>query len=76
MSWNAGLQYKVLPWTLSYFGVSKSHRSNSDSENTQNGIGTPESALQYEVGIEFLFLDDRYVLNIALFDVKRVTSPR
>jgi hypothetical protein len=46
-----------------YFGVSKSNLANFNSENTQNGIGAPESALQYEVGIKFSFLDDHVVLQ-------------
>ncbi|MFM0500799.1 TonB-dependent receptor [Paraburkholderia caffeinilytica] len=71
VSWNVGVLYKVLPWMSPYFGVSKSHLANFNSENTQNGIGAPESALQYEVGVKFSFLDDSYVLNTALFDVKR-----
>jgi iron complex outermembrane receptor protein len=71
VSWNIGVLYKALPWMSPYFGVSKSHLANFNSENTQNGIGAPESALQYEAGIKFSFLDDRYVLNTALFDVER-----
>jgi TonB dependent receptor len=54
-----------------YFGVSKSNLANFNSENTQNGIGAPESALQYEVGIKFSFLDDHVVLNTSAFDVSR-----
>lgn len=71
VSWNIGVLYKALPWMSPYFGVSKSHLANFNSENTQNGIGAPESALQYEAGVKFSFLDDRYVLNTALFDVER-----
>ncbi|MFM0200735.1 TonB-dependent receptor [Paraburkholderia fungorum] len=71
VSWNIGVLYKALPWMSPYFGVSRSHLANFNSENTQNGIGAPESALQYEVGVKFSFLDDRYVLNTALFDVER-----
>lgn len=71
VSWNIGALYKVLPWMSPYVGVSKSHLANFNSENTQNGIGAPESALQYELGVKFSFLDDRYVLNTALFDVTR-----
>ncbi len=71
VSWNLGALYKLLPWMSPYAGVSKSHLANFNSENTQNGIGAPESALQYEAGIKFSFLDDRYVLNTALFDVER-----
>ncbi len=71
VSWNIGALYKLLPWISPYAGVSKSHLANFNSENTQNGIGAPESALQYEAGIKFSFLDDRYVLNTAIFDVSR-----
>ncbi|WP_322013105.1 TonB-dependent siderophore receptor [Paraburkholderia sp. J12] len=71
VSWNVGMLYKVLPWMSPYVGVSKSHLANFNSENTQNGIGAPESALQYEAGVKFSFLDDRYVANAALFDVSR-----
>ena len=71
VSWNIGVLYKALPWMSPYVGVSKSHLANFNSENTQNGIGAPESALQYEAGVKFSFLDDRYVLNTALFDVER-----
>jgi iron complex outermembrane recepter protein len=71
VSWNIGALYKLLPWMSPYVGVSKSHLANFNSENTQNGIGAPESALQYEAGIKFSFLDDRLVLNTAVFDVSR-----
>jgi iron complex outermembrane receptor protein len=71
VSWNVGVLYKVLPWMSPYFGVSKSYLTNFNSENTQTGIGAPESALQYEVGVKFSFLDGQYVLNTALFDVSR-----
>ncbi|MEJ0003814.1 MAG: TonB-dependent receptor [Pararobbsia sp.] len=71
VSWNLGALYKVLPWLSPYVGVSKSHLANFNSENTQNGIGAPESAFQYEAGIKFAFLDERLVLNTALFDVSR-----
>jgi iron complex outermembrane recepter protein len=71
VSWNIGALYKLLPWMSPYVGVSKSHLANFNSENTQNGIGAPESALQYEAGIKFAFLDDRLILNTALFDVSR-----
>ena len=71
VSWNLGALYKLLPWMAPYVGVSKSHLANFNSENTQNGIGAPESALQYEAGIKFSFLDDRLVLNTAVFDVSR-----
>jgi iron complex outermembrane receptor protein len=54
-----------------YVGVSKSYLANFNSENAQAGIGAPESALQYEAGIKFSFLDDRIVLNTAVFDVSR-----
>ena len=77
VSWNIGALYKLTPWMSPYFGISRSYLTNFNSENTQTGIGEPESALQYEVGVRFSFLDDRYVLNTALFDVSRnnVASP-
>jgi iron complex outermembrane recepter protein len=71
VSWNIGALYKLLPWMSPYVGVSKSHLANFNSENTQNGIGAPESALQYEAGIKFSFFDDRLVVNTAVFDVSR-----
>lgn len=71
VSWNIGALYKLLPWMTPYFGISKSHLANFNSENVQNGTGAPESALQYEVGIKFPLLNDRLVVNTALFDVKR-----
>jgi len=71
VSWNIGALYKVLPWMSPYVGVSKSYLANFNSENAQDGIGAPESALQYEAGIKFSFLDDRIVLNTAVFDVSR-----
>jgi len=70
-SWNAGVLYKVMPWMTPYFGVSRSYLANFNSENTAFSIGPPESALQYEVGVKWSFEDGRYVLNTALFDVKR-----
>ncbi|HEY0197579.1 MAG TPA: TonB-dependent siderophore receptor [Rhodanobacter sp.] len=71
VSWNIGTLYKVSSWMSPYAGVSKSHQANFNSENTQNGVGAPESALQYEAGIKFAWLDDRLALNTAAFDVKR-----
>ena len=35
------------------------------------GIGAPESARQYEAGIRFSFLNERVVLNTAVFNVSR-----
>jgi iron complex outermembrane recepter protein len=71
VSWNIGALYKLLPWMTPYFGISKSYFANFNSENVQNGIGAPESALQYEVGVKFPLFDDRVIINTALFDVKR-----
>ncbi|MEM5451186.1 TonB-dependent receptor [Burkholderia sp. JPY164] len=71
VSWNIGALYKLTPWMSPYFGISKSYLTNFNSENTQTGIGAPESALQYEVGVKFSLLDGQYVLNTALFDVSR-----
>lgn len=71
VSWNVGTLYKILPGVAPYFGVSESNLSNFNSENTQNGIGPPESAFQYEAGIKFSFDDDKIVLNTAAFKVSR-----
>jgi iron complex outermembrane receptor protein len=71
VSWNVGALYKLLPGVSPYVGVSKSYLTNFNSENTQTGIGAPESALQYEAGIKFSLLNDRFVLNTAVFDVSR-----
>jgi iron complex outermembrane receptor protein len=71
ISWNIGTLYKLTAWMSPYAGVSESHLSNFNSENTQNGVGAPESALQYEAGIKFAWFDDRLVLNTAAFNVKR-----
>jgi iron complex outermembrane recepter protein len=70
-SWNVGVLYKLTPWMSPYAGISESHLANFNSENTQNGIGAPESARQYEVGVKFSLFDDRAVLNTALFSVSR-----
>jgi iron complex outermembrane recepter protein len=69
--WNVGALYKVTPNASPYFGVARSHLTNFNSENTQNGIGAPESAFQYEGGVKFAFLDDRIVFNTAGFYVTR-----
>jgi iron complex outermembrane recepter protein len=71
VSWNVGAAYKLFPGVSPYAGVSRSYLSNFNSENVQTGIGAPESALQYEAGIRFSLLDDRFVLNTAVFNVKR-----
>jgi iron complex outermembrane receptor protein len=71
VSWNIGTLYKLLSWISPYAGVSESHLTNFNSENTQNGVGAPESALQYEAGIKFAWFDDRLVLDTAAFNVKR-----
>jgi iron complex outermembrane recepter protein len=71
VSWNVGALYKVLPWLSPYAGVSVSHLTNFNSENTQNGIGAPENARQYEAGLKFAFLDDAIVFNTAAFTVSR-----
>jgi iron complex outermembrane receptor protein len=71
VSWNVGALYKLFSGVSPYVGVSKSYLSNFNSENVQTGIGAPESALQYEAGVKFSLLNDRVVLNTAVFDVKR-----
>mgnify|MGYP003875796697 CR=1 FL=1 len=71
VSWNVGTLYKLFPGVSPYFGVSESHLTNFNSENTQNGIGAPESAFQYEAGIKFASLDDRITFTTAAFTVSR-----
>lgn len=70
-SWSAGVLYKIAPTVIPYFGASTSHLVNFNSENTQNGVGTPESALQYEAGIKFPFFHNRIALHTAAFNVAR-----
>lgn len=70
-SWNIGVLYKLTPWMTPYFGVSRSYLANFNSENDAFSIGPPESALQYELGVKWSLDDGRYVLNTALFNVKR-----
>jgi len=71
VSWNVGALYKLFPGVSPYFGISKSYLTNFNSENTQNGIGAPESALQYEVGIKFSLFNDKVVLTTSAFDIAR-----
>jgi iron complex outermembrane receptor protein len=71
VSWNIGTLYKLFPGISPYIGASKSYLSNFNSENTFNGIGAPESALQYEAGIKFSMFADKVVLNTAVFNVSR-----
>ena len=71
VSWNVGALYKLFPGISPYAGVSRSYLTNFNSENTQNGTGAPESALQYEVGVKFSMFNDRVTLNTAAFDVSR-----
>jgi iron complex outermembrane receptor protein len=71
VSWSVGTLYHLFPGISPYIGVSKSYLTNFNSENTQNGIGAPESALQYEAGVKFSLLNDRVVLNTAAFNISR-----
>ena len=71
LSWNVGALYKLVPGLSAFGGVSKSWLTNFNSENTQQGIGPAESAMQYEGGLRFASLDDRIVLNTAVFRVLR-----
>jgi iron complex outermembrane recepter protein len=71
VSWNVGTLYKLFPGISPYIGASKSYLSNLNSENAQDGIGAPESAQQYEAGIKFSLLNDKIVLNTAVFNVSR-----
>jgi iron complex outermembrane receptor protein len=71
VSWNVGTLYHLFPGISPYIGASKSYLANFNSENTQNGIGAPESALQYEAGVKFSMLNDKVVLNTSVFNVSR-----
>jgi iron complex outermembrane recepter protein len=71
VSWSVGTLYHLFPGISPYVGVSKSYLTNFNSENTQNGIGAPESALQYEAGIKFSLFNDRVVLNTSAFNISR-----
>jgi iron complex outermembrane receptor protein len=71
VSWNVGTLYKLFPGISPYIGVSKSYLSNFNSENTFNGIGAPESAMQYEAGVKLSILNDKVVLNTSVFNVSR-----
>lgn len=71
VSWNAGALYKITSNIVPYFGVSTSHFANFNSESTQNGIGAPEAAVQYEAGIKFPLFNNRVALDTAVFDVTR-----
>ena len=70
-SWNVGTLYHLTDWMAPYIGASQSYLANFNSENVQNGIGAPESARQYEAGVRFSFLNERIVLNTAVFNVSR-----
>jgi iron complex outermembrane receptor protein len=71
LSWNIGTLYHLTNWMAPYIGASQSYMSNFNSENSTNGIGAPESARQYEAGVRFTFLNERIVLNTAVFNVSR-----
>jgi iron complex outermembrane recepter protein len=71
VSWNVGTLYQVFPGISPFIGASKSYLSNFNSENTFNGIGAPESAMQYEAGVKFSMLHDKVVLTTSVFNVSR-----
>jgi iron complex outermembrane receptor protein len=71
LSWSVGTLYHLTPWMAPYIGASQSYLTNFNSENTQFGIGAPESARQYEAGIRFSFLNEKFVLNTSAFNVSR-----
>ena len=71
LSWNIGTLYHLTNWMAPYIGASQSYLSNFNSENSTNGIGKPELARQYEAGVRFTFLNERIVLNTAVFNVSR-----
>jgi iron complex outermembrane recepter protein len=69
--WNFATLYKLFPGVTPYAGVSKSFLTNFNSETIQQGIGPAESALQYEGGVKWSFLDDRLIFNTAVFRINR-----
>jgi iron complex outermembrane recepter protein len=71
VSWNVGTLYEIYPGISPYIGASKSYLSNFNSENTFNGIGAPESALQYEAGVKLSLLHDKVVVNTSVFNISR-----
>ena len=71
VSWSAGVLYKIVQAVIPYFGASTSNLANFNSESTQNGVGAPESARQYEVGIKFPLFGNRVALNTAGFNIDR-----
>jgi iron complex outermembrane recepter protein len=71
VSWNAGTLYKLLPWVSPYIGASQSYLTNFNSENTQNGIGAPESALEFEGGAKFALFGNRLTMSAAGFNIAR-----
>jgi iron complex outermembrane recepter protein len=71
VSWSVGTLYKLYPGISPYVGVSKSYLTNFNSENTFNGIGAPESAMQYEAGVKFSLFSDKIVLDTSAFNISR-----
>jgi iron complex outermembrane receptor protein len=71
LSWSVGTLYHLTPWMAPYIGASQSYLTNFNSENSQFGIGAPESARQYEAGIRFSFLNEKFVLYTSAFNVSR-----
>jgi iron complex outermembrane recepter protein len=69
--WSVGTLYHLTPWMAPYIGASQSYLTNFNSENSQFGIGAPESARQYEAGIRFSFLNENFVLYTSAFNVSR-----
>ena len=52
-------------------GYRKAISRTSIPRTRRTASARPKSALQYEVGIKFSFLDDHVVLNTSAFDVSR-----
>jgi hypothetical protein len=71
VSWSVGTFYRLFPGISLNVGVFKGYLTNFNSENTQNGIGAPESALQYDASIKFSLLNDRGVLNASSHNISR-----
>ncbi len=70
LSGQAGLVYQPIHETSFYIGVSSSKQAILTTESTAP-LNQPESAVQYEIGNKTSFFEDKWNVNLALFDVTR-----
>jgi hypothetical protein len=63
VSRSVGALYKLSSGVSPFVGAAKSFLSNFLSENTQDGIGARESALQYAAGVKRIFRWCLAILN-------------